>query len=79
MARFKGLTQIIQEQIAETVKYNTRPPISPHIIETGQSILFQENFSQKIKGIFIWGESVWGIDRVVNAWYPDELEETDII
>jgi hypothetical protein len=73
MAVFKGLSQIIHEQINNEVTPIKFSPDTAEAITTGQHVNYvNASESQPVSSVFRWGYSVWGVDKIIDKWFPNE-------
>lgn len=73
MPTFKGLPQIIREQIKQTsTKQRAFPPNSTEaklLDQDKKYILIQDT---NIEGVYKWGVSAWGTDSVIGVDFPED-------
>jgi hypothetical protein len=76
---FRGLSQIIREEIKQTVpSEHIHPSITEEANLLGQNTrYFTDTRDKTITNVFRWGYSVWGIDQVIGVKYPTDLNQTE--
>lgn len=75
MAIFRGLSEIIREQIRINVPLEHTHPISTEEAtlvgqNTGQ---FTNTSATPVTGVFRWGYSTWGVDTIIGVKLPSDL------
>lgn len=74
MASFKGLSEIVREQIAITKETTEFPAATPEAAYFGTNTNFIAAQQDTTPDVFIWGVSTWGIESIVGADFPEDLE-----
>lgn len=68
MPRFKTLSDVIANQIRQTVPDIHFPDGSAINVQTGRIPLPQDYNLNKNSKDFRWGESVWGLDTITSQY-----------
>jgi hypothetical protein len=74
MAQFRGLSDIIKEQISKnTSNGHTHPSATETATLVGQNLgLFADIRPTAITGVFRWGYSTWGVDTIIGVGFPED-------
>lgn len=69
---FRGLSDVIQQRVQESLSAAQYPPGSPLSVQAGQAYVRPNQDDLVSYDVQRWGFSTWGVEPMIGAEYPSE-------